>query len=552
MNQRMARTSLAVMVGFVPTTLVAWAQPASAFIAAGGSGHGSVPVGNLGAPTDVIATAVGSTADIHWSPVTAPGTGALGFVVTRADVSGGIAADVCGSPTTPLAATSTSCTDDAVPEGTFTYSVTAVYASWTSTGTPSDPVEVGGAATTTTLDPSTATATSGAEDSVVFEVAVSAGVTTATTGTVEVSAGPVSLCTVTLPDTSCTPDPDALAPSDTPYAVVATYSGGDGLEGSASSPRNLTVFDALVITNSSLAAGLAGEAGYHQQLTAVGGMPVLTWQNNSSRLPAGLTLDPATGVIAGVLSSGAATSDLLITVIDGNGAVASASLTLAVIDPMVQTSSMHTGSDAPSVALTLPRPVASGDALVLSVAQACTKVAGGAVDSHVTVVSGASVTWTRATATGCGADGDAELWYGLGATGAASGAKVTVTLAASVPVQFANVSEFAGIDARDAGAAATTGATGTTAATGPGSVSPSVAGELVMSTTFVTRTTPHDVSALVGPFVPLNLVSPYQGLGVYAIDATTAALTPTYTQTAAGVPTPGPWASVATAFVFAS
>ena len=552
MTRRTVIASLAVVVSLVPTTLVACAPPASAFVTSGGSGHGSAPVGTLGAPADVTATVVGSTADITWSPVTAPGIGALGYVVTRTNVSDSITADVCGSPTTPLAATPTSCTDDVVPDGTFTYSVTALYASWTSTGTPSDPVEVGGDPTTTTLDPSTATATSGAEDNVSFAVAVGVGAITATTGTVAVSAGPVSLCTVTLPDTSCTPDPNALESSDTPYEVVATYSGGGGLDGSTSSARDLTVFDALVVSTSSLAPGLAGEAGYRQQLTATGGMPDLTWWNSGSPLPAGLSLDPATGVISGVLSSGDVTADLLVTVIDGNGAVASASLTLTVIDPLVQQSSMHTGSDASSVALTLPRPVAGGDALVLSVDQACTKIAGGAVDSHVTVVSGASVTWTRATATGCGADGDAELWYGLGATGAASGAKVTVALAASASVQFANVTEFSGIDARDTGATATASAIGTTAATGPGSVSPTVAGELVLSTTFVTRTTPHDASAAVWPFVALNLVPPYQGLGVYAIDATTTALTPAYTQTTAGVPASGPWASVATAFVFAS
>ena len=264
-----------------------------------------------------------------------------------------------------------------------------------------------------------------------------------------------------------------------------------------------------------------------------------------------MTLDPATGVVAGVLSSGDVTSDLLLAVVDGNGAVASVSLTLTVTQPLVQQVSTHTGSDASTVVLTLLRAVTPGDALVLAVDQACLKGAGGAVDSHVTAVSGASVTWTRATATGCGADGDAELWYGLGAAGAASGAKVTVTLAASAPVQFANVSEFAGLAARDAGATATTKATGTTAATGPGDVSPTTSGELVVSATFVTRATPHDLSASVGPFVPLNLVPPYQGVGVYAIDATTAVLTPTYTQTTAGVPTAGPWSAVAAAFAFA-
>jgi hypothetical protein len=114
------------------------------------------------------------------------------------------------------------------------------------------------------------------------------------------------------------------------------------------------------------------------------------------------------------------------------------------------------------------------------------------------------------------------------------------------------VAEYAGIDAHDGGATATTGASGATASTGPGDVTPTGAGELVVSTTFVTRPTSHDVTALVGPFAPLGLVTPYQGLAVYAVDATTAALTPGYVQTAAGVPTAGPWASVATAFSFGS
>ena len=39
--------------------------------------------------------------------------------------------------------------------------MTAVSASWTSTGTPSDPVEAGDSTSTTTLDPSTSTATTG-------------------------------------------------------------------------------------------------------------------------------------------------------------------------------------------------------------------------------------------------------------------------------------------------------------------------------------------------------------------------------------------------------
>jgi hypothetical protein len=52
--------------------------------------------------------------------------------------------------------------------------------------------------------------------------------------------------------------------------------------------------------------------------------------------------------------------------------------------------------------------------------------------------------------------------------------------------------------------------------------------------------------------VALNTVTPYQGLGLYAVDATIAALIPTYTQTTGGVPVTGPWSSVATAFALGS
>jgi hypothetical protein len=552
MNRRSAVAALAVLVGIVPTALMAPAPSASAFVTSGGSGRGSFPVGTLEAPSDVTATADGPLVDVAWSPVPPPAGGALGYYVTRTTVGSGPTVDVCGSPASPLADTPTSCTDSAVPDGTYTYSVTAVSASWTSTGTPSDPVQAGDSTSTTTLDPSTSTATTGAEDSVSFGVTVLADGTTAMTGTVDVSVGPVTLCTVSLPDTSCSPGPSALAPSDTPYQVVATYGGSDGVAGSDSSPQDLTVFDAPDITTTSLAPARAGETGYQQQLTATGGMADLTWSNSGPPLPSGLTLDPFTGVIAGTLDPGDATTILSLGVSDGNGAEAFVSLTLTVTDPLSQQIAGHTGSDTSTIALTLSLPVVHGDALVLTVDQACLKSAGSAVDSHVTGVSGASVTWTRATATGCGADGDAELWYGLGAAGAAAGAKVTVTLAASAPVQFADVSEYAGIGARDTGAAATTGATGTAAATTPGGVAPTGVGELVVSTTFVTRPTPHGLSTLVGPFVPLSLVTPYQGLGVYAVDATTATLTPTYTQTVAGAPTAGPWASVATAFAFTS
>ena len=195
-------------------------------------------------------------------------------------------------------------------------------------------------------------------------------------------------------------------------------------------------------------------------------------------------------------------------------------------------------------------PIIAGDALVVSVAQACATSGGTHVDAPVSGVSGDSLTWSRAVATGCSTDGDAELWYGIDVPGAAAGTKFTVTLAGSAVVQFVNVAEYRGIVARDTTSPATVDAVGTGSTTGPGSVTPATSGELVVSDTFVTRATPVSLAGLVGPFVALNATSPYEGLGVFAVDATAAVLTPAYTQTVAGSPTAGPWSSVATAFTF--
>jgi hypothetical protein len=552
MTRRSAVVILAVVLGTLPAALATGTPAAWAFVTAGGAGRSPVTVGTLAAPTDVTATFDAGAVDVTWSAVSPPGPATLGYVVTRTEAPSGPTVDVCGSPSEPLADSPTSCSDGGTPDGTYSYSVTAVYASWTTSGVPSDPVEVGGATTTTTLAPSSSTATYGAEDGVSYEGGVTADGSGVASGTVDVTAGPTYLCTVTLPDTSCSSDPDALDPSDTPYPVIATFSGGGGTSASVSSTQELTVYAAPVITTTSLAPATAGETGYTQVLTATGGMPDLTWSQNGAALPTGLTLDSDTGVISGTLDKSDATTLLSFSVTDANGAVGSASLTLTVTTPFVQQISGHTSSDATSVALTLVLPVVHGDTLVLSLAQACLTSADGAVDSPVASVSGGSVTWVRATATGCSGDGDAELWYGLDAAGAASGAKVTVSLSAAAPVQFANVAEYTGVAAHDGDGAATSASAGTSASTGPGTVSPTTAGELVVSTTFVTQSTPHVVSTLVGPFVALNPVTPYQGLGVYAVDATTAALTPSYTQTTAGVPATGPWSSVATAFTFNS
>ena len=115
-------------------------------------------------------------------------------------------------------------------------------------------------------------------------------------------------------------------------------------------------------------------------------------------------------------------------------------------------------------------------------------------------------------------------------------------------MQFANVTEYAHVTGWDPTAGATSTGTGIGIQASSGTSVPSAAGELVLGGAFVTRPTPFTVGGLVNPFSDLNVVSPYQGFGAYAIDAATGPLALVYDQTVGGTPTAGPWSAAVTAF----
>jgi large repetitive protein len=96
------------------------------------------------------------------------------------------------------------------------------------------------ASTATSLTVTGSPATYGAEDGVVFTSTVTASFGTPT-GTVAVRHGATILCSISLPATTCSPDPTALNASPTSYSITAVYSGTAAYAGSTSPTQALTV-----------------------------------------------------------------------------------------------------------------------------------------------------------------------------------------------------------------------------------------------------------------------------------------------------------------------
>jgi hypothetical protein len=114
-----------------------------AYFTSTGSGTGAADIGTLATPTHVAGSPTGSTVAVSWTGVTKPGIGTFGYYVTRTPSPSGTPANACGSShTSLLPATPTSCDDASVPDGTYTYTVTAVYNSFSTTSAPSGTVTV--------------------------------------------------------------------------------------------------------------------------------------------------------------------------------------------------------------------------------------------------------------------------------------------------------------------------------------------------------------------------------------------------------------------------
>jgi len=146
---------------FLAATLVtAIAGSAFAYFTANGLGTASAAVSKLTAPAITAATpAVGGTVSLAWSEVSPPGSETVKYYVTR---DGGDPGGTCAAPAVPAAAVS--CKDSEVEVGKHTYTVTAVWRSWSATSSTSSATIAIGAATHFTIAAATTTPAVAAAD----------------------------------------------------------------------------------------------------------------------------------------------------------------------------------------------------------------------------------------------------------------------------------------------------------------------------------------------------------------------------------------------------
>lgn len=275
---RRSRALLAVVAAL--TSVVAITGIASAYFSSDGSGSGSATTGTLLAPTGVSGSQTPGSGAVTVSWTASGGTPTpTGYYVLRTPTSGPTVAACGTSAASPT--TSTTCSDTGVPVGSYTYTVVAVYLTWTATSAPSASVGVAQASQSITFTSSpvaptfggtyTVTATGGGSGNPVVFTSNTTGVCTVAGSTVTfVHAGTCTINANQAGSTYYAAAPQnqqtfavAKAPqtiSFTSAAPVAAAVGGPGYTptatgGASGNPVTFTV-DATTASTCSIAGGV--------------------------------------------------------------------------------------------------------------------------------------------------------------------------------------------------------------------------------------------------------------------------------------------------------
>jgi hypothetical protein len=358
---------------------------ALAFFAGGpGTGTASATVGSLATPTIASATPGAGTVALSWSTVTPPVGPGVAYYVTRA---GGTVGGNC--PSSPATATSTtSCTDSGLTKGTYTYTVTAVWQSWTATSAGAQATLGSGA-----LSRFQVTAPSGATAGTAFTATITAQ--DAQGNTVAGYAGAQAIAF----------SGPANAPSGTPpsYPAPVTFTNGVG-------NASITLYDAQTTTLTATQGSLTGTsanitvtAGANHQISASATSPQTAGSAFTVTLTAQDTWGNPTGNLAGVKNvtfSGPSTSPsnnspVFPATVTFTAGTATASVTL--VDAQTTTITANDTTDALAGVATGNIVVNAGAASAFSIPTPGTQTAGAgfnvtltALDAYGNTVTGYS------------------------------------------------------------------------------------------------------------------------------------------------------------------
>jgi hypothetical protein len=155
----------------VVVLVLGFAVTALGYFSALGTGAGRAQVDALSAPTISSATAGAGTVALSWSSVAPPsGGGTVTYHVSR---DGSAPGGNC--PTSAAPTTATSCTDSGLTAGTYHYTVTAHWRTWTATSSTANVTVASGAATRLVLNAAVTTVTAGQTDNLTITAQDAAG-----------------------------------------------------------------------------------------------------------------------------------------------------------------------------------------------------------------------------------------------------------------------------------------------------------------------------------------------------------------------------------------
>lgn len=181
-------------------------------------------------------------------------------------------------------------------------------------------------------------------------------------------------------------------------AGSATITATSVADPSKSASATVTVADTLTFQNYSAVVATAGQAIPTQNASVAGGSTPYTFSAVDA-LPAGLSLDTATGAISGTPTAASAAADYTIQVVDNLGTTANASINITVnAAPAVGTNYTSPVIAAQGRSFTSSTPVVSGGTAPFTFTISPTLPTGLSIDSSTGVISGTPTVLTAAIA----------------------------------------------------------------------------------------------------------------------------------------------------------